>query len=215
MKLEWNHQVLKDLFPHENEEVYLLIGIARKKYNPLIRSVDDNAKGNAVVRMIIRHEKDWERKIGRMEAVVNHYNRGFIKPDDFNYYVSINPRDTRKAYKMLKERFAEWDYDDQKSHINRVDAEWVSCLQNKSCRSRKQYFMLDMDVKDPEGLSKIITVLPEEVLIGYVETRGGYHILVKPFDIYTWSKKHSKMIKEYEVEILRDRLIFIGRGHGK
>jgi len=204
---------LKRLFPHEVDEVYLLIAIARKKYNPQIRSVDDNAKGNAVVRMVVRHPDDWGRKLARMKAVVNNYTRGFIKPDDFNFYASINPRDVNKAYKMMKERFADWDYDNAKAHINRIDAEWVSCLQNKSCRSRKQYFMLDIDVKDPKGLEKIKLTLPEGVYVDEIETRGGYHILLKPFNVYEWGNKHKKMLKEYNVEIMKDRLIYLGRGH--
>ncbi|MFA5407066.1 MAG: hypothetical protein WC307_06940, partial [Candidatus Nanoarchaeia archaeon] len=157
-KLDLSPSNLPNIFPHELNEVYLLLGIARKKYNPNIRSVDDSAKGSAVIREVIRKPEEWLRKTTKMQAVVNNFYLDTITPNDFNYYISINPRCVEKAYLMIKQRFAEWDYDAGEAHINRVDAEWVSCLQNKHCRSRKQYFMLDVDVKNPKALEAIESV---------------------------------------------------------
>jgi len=136
--------------------------------------------------------------------------------------VTINPRDTRKAYKILKQRFAEWDYNEEAAHFDRVHAEWLSALQCDEGRARKQYFMLDMDVKDEKILRKVVDSLPgvaddspDNVFVTYIETRNGYHILLKPFDIHTWGLKHEKLLKEGDVSICRDRLMFIGQGGNK
>lgn len=204
-----NLEELKALCDFEGDnECYVLIAIARKKYNPEIKSEA------AVFREVVKREEDVERKYKKLRILVQHYEHDMIKPSDFNLYVTANPRCCEKAYKMLKCRFANWDYEGLYPHIKKIQGEWFSCLQKPECRARKRFFVLDIDTKDHDFLDQVGNALMADGIMVWdfmsVNTRSGIHMLLEPGAYQNLRRLLSKN-KEL-AEIKPDGLVFIERG---
>jgi hypothetical protein len=204
-----NLEELKSLCEFEGDnECYVLIAIARKKYNPEIKSEA------AVFREVVKRPEDIERKYKKLRILVRNFEHSNIRPEDFNLYVTANPRCCAKAYKMLKQRFAQWDYEGLYPHIKKITGEWFSCLQTPECRARKRFFVLDIDTKDHDFLDKVAKALMDDginiVDFLTIPTRSGIHMLVEPGALVNVRKLASEN-KEL-MEIKPDGLVFIERG---
>lgn len=140
-------QRMKELFPFaSDEELYVLVALARKKHNP---KLPRNRDGVALQR-VVRSPECWSEEMELLKAEAGCY------PLRFQLYVRYNPASCRKAYRMLKERFAEWDYNADLLHIRRIDREWISLLQKPEAASRRQYYLVDIDCKEVEVLKQIV-----------------------------------------------------------
>ncbi len=187
-------QRMEELFPFaSDEELYVLVALARKKHNPqLLRNKD-----NVVLQRVVRGRERWREEMELLKAEAGCY------PLRFQLYVRYNPSSCRKAYRMLKERFAEWDYNADLLHIRRIDREWISLLQKPEAVSRRQYYLVDIDCKEVEVLKGIVAKVRKQVeVVAESPTFGGMHLLVKPFDV--------RKLKGLEVEVKKDALFSIG-----
>lgn len=198
---------LNDICRFENNEVYVLLAIARPKYNDKIsHSANDYKKGPAVFRQAMRKD-NMRSKVRRMLSMMYGFRMDEIKPEDFNLYVTFNPRSPTKAYKVLQEKFAHWIIHDQLEKLNGVDSQWISALQRPESRGSKKFYMLDVDNNDHfeyalRNIERVHGGVGEKITF---ESRNGTHVLVSPFDT-----KHYKELTEdqnLDVEVKTDSLV--------
>lgn len=175
----------------ENEKYYFCL-FARKKYCKDVKYVKSDKS------QLNRKTADSMRlfwKIKQMECPLGTY-RQFqdeqpIPQEALALYINPNPRCVWKATLQGLSVLAKNIETGNKNH--NPHQEMMSCIQ-RSC-SRKIWAVFDIDSKDPEMLVKA-----DEALQGHkecrkiLETRGGYHVLVKldtiPDEIKrTWYQK--------------------------
>jgi len=185
----------------KEDEVMIMIAIARKKYNEKLKSEE------VVFREIVTKET-WERKFNRLKTLVHHYP-GNAKPEDYSVYMTYNPRSLKKALFLLQERLLKWQFELYKGnmenyffHIRKLPSEFISCLQKPEARSRRWHFLIDVD--DINRLSEVRRQISELGLkIKHEESsKNGFHILVEPFNILKWKPIEN-------VEIKRDGIFHI------
>jgi len=184
------------------DEVLLMIAIARKKYNKKLKSEE------VVFREVVDAE-NWKRKYRKLLTLVRHYP-GRAKPEDYSVYITYNPRSLIKALRLFKMRLVEWEFSAINSknltyclmHLKKLDREFISCLQKPEARSRKWHFLIDVD--DASKLDLVREQIERLNLEVCAEsrTKNGVHILVKPFNLELW-----KPIED--VEVKRDGLFHI------
>jgi len=184
-----------------DEEVMVMIAIARKKYNAKLKSEQ------VVFREVVTKE-NYEKKYKKLVALIHNYPSE-AKPEDYSLYLSYNPRSVVKAVRLLKNRLADWEFElangQQEEYfrkLRRFDREFISCLQKPESRSRKLFFLIDIDdagkLEEVKALLDKIGIKPEMIK----ETKNGYHILVKPFDLRKW-------VGMEKVELKRDGVFCI------
>ena len=184
------------------DEVLLMIAIARKKYNEKLKSEE------VVFREVVDAE-NWKRKYKKLLTLVRHYPSR-AKPEDYSVYITYNPRSLIKALRLFKMRLVEWEFSAINSknlthclmHLKKLDREFISCLQKPEARSRKWHFLIDID--DASKLDLVREQIEKLNLEVCAEsrTKNGVHILVKPFNLMLW-----KPIED--VELKRDGLFHI------
>jgi len=184
------------------DEVLLMIAIARKKYNEKLKSEE------VVFREVVDAE-NWKRKYKKLLTLVRHYPSR-AKPEDYSVYITYNPRSLIKALRLFKMRLVEWEFSAINSknlthclmHLKKLDREFISCLQKPEARSRKWHFLIDVD--DASKLDLVREQIEKLNLEVCAEsrTKNGVHILVKPFNLMLW-----KPIED--VELKRDGLFHI------
>lgn len=196
-----NTKDIEDLFPFENEdEVYILLALARRKYNP-------NISKTIVFSEIVESPSRWTYKIHKLLKLADAF------PFSFNLYVSQNPRSIRKALFVFKSKLVQFEFEGWKLHIEklkRLDSLWKSCLQTKFSRARKQYFIVDIDTRIQHVVEDVRKTLEKQdvQIVKINETRSGVHILCKPFNERLISSLLSTKFSD-EVEILKDSNFFI------
>lgn len=184
-----------------NKGSYFILGISRKKDN------DDITHAKEIVyRRLVTNELSLERAHKEIT--------GLIELDDkhnYKLYVNYNARNVKKAYKNLKEKMANWDYEISNdpnimTKIVNVDKEWISCLARNPCK--KDYFMLDLDEKENDEV--VLCMLTNRNIQANfkIETQNGYHILFKPCD----TRELIDDIKNngIDCEVKKDDLLCIG-----
>lgn len=186
----------------KEDEVLVMLAIARKKYNEKLKSEE------VVFREVVVKDT-WERKFKKLLTLVRHYPSR-AKPEDYSIYITYNPRSLIKALRLFKMRLVEWEFSAINSqdlsqclmHLRKLDREFISCLQKPEARSRKWHFLIDVD--DLSKLDEVRTQIEELGLEVCAEskTKNGMHILVKPFNLQLW-----KPIEK--VELKRDGLFHI------
>jgi len=186
----------------EEEEVLIMIAIARKKYNEKLKSEE------VVFREVVDAE-NWKRKYKKLITLVRHFPSR-AKPEDYSIYITYNPRSLIKALRLFKMRLVEWEFSAINSknlaqclmHLKKLDREFISCLQKPEARSRKWHFLIDVDdVSKLDLVKEQIERLNLEVCTES-KTKNGVHILVKPFNLKMWNPIEN-------VEIKRDGLFHI------
>lgn len=181
---------IRELFPFESdEELYLLVALARGKHNPHLNK-------QIVLKKIVHSSDEWTSKILHLSAEAR------CHPYRFQLYVTFNPASARKAYKFLKEKFAEWDYRNDLLHIKRVESEWMSLLQTPEATARRQYYLIDVDSREADD--RIQPILHSLTVVAEAPTFNGKHYLVKPFDVRILSGID-------EVEVKKNALFVIGQ----
>ena len=85
---------LKSYCVFDERSVYVIMAIARKKYNPYTRSTE------IALREILRKDSDIDRRVQRLYNQAKYLKDGEEKRK-FYFYCSVNPRDTLKAYLNL------------------------------------------------------------------------------------------------------------------
>lgn len=155
----------------EDNELFYCSLFARKKYcQQLIKSNDKSQ-----LRRFLSAKEDLYAKVRQLEVAVGAYHlREHIAPQEaLVLYINPNPRNLiRASYDGIIKLTEMLKY--QHQNFN-PQAEMLSCIQRS--QSRKLYLDFDIDDKDfnLRKLERHINLDAVDVL----ETRGGYHILVR------------------------------------
>ena len=184
------------------DEVLVMIAIARKKYNEKLKSEE------VVFREIVDKET-WERKYRKLLTLVRHYPSR-AKPEDYSIYITYNPRSLVKALKLFRMRMLDWEINTISSedlsqclrHLKKLDREFISCLQKPEARSRKWHFLIDVDNLNKLDLVREQIEKLELEVHAESKTKNGMHILVRPFNLQLWKPIEN-------VELKRDGLFHI------
>ncbi len=214
---ETKHFIEKVLQPLNNDEVYIVVLTARKKYCPTISSSLE-----VVSRDIIRNNDTNKimRKLKKMSIVEGLYtdkNEDIIPNEAFALYILPEPRSMLKAYMEFTKNINEWNYENlvksntvEDSNLElyrKLDLKLFSAI-HKS-RSRSKYFIIDIDKKDETLLKNIVYFVKkdehkEDLGIPYIsniawisETRGGYHVILNRNE-ETGKAIHEIMKRKFE-----------------
>ncbi len=188
-KLEEFIDWLPDLKPHEK---YYLCLFARKKYAPGMQGIKTD---KSQLRRITSCKKRMMEKIMQMECPVGSFqHNGIVIPQEaLALYISPSPRDMRKAT-------TQGLIDLAKKVQNCSDTEEVNPHQIimstiQRTRGTKNVITFDIDSKDPAILNDLRSVSGEGVSI--IETRGGYHFLIRPELMPKNNGQWHKHFKQY------------------
>lgn len=173
--IEW----LPELAAHEK---YYCCLFSRKKY-----SEDPNIKASdktQLKRFLSSKERLYE-KIKQLEVEVGAYRLKTIgaPQESLAFYINPNPRDLKKAtYNGIIELTR--SLRDHHDNIN-PHAEIMSCIQRSS--GKKHFLDFDIDTKEFD-FSKLKELVNPSCL-EIIETRGGYHVLVRVAEVEARYKK--------------------------
>lgn len=171
----------------EGDEVYVLLAIARKKNNPAISwKGNDYHKGPAVFRAVVR-EDNYESVIRRVMSMVYNYRHGPVRPEDFNLYLTVNPRSTRVAFHTLQGFVADWTLAEDWERLKHLESKWYSALQKRRSRSRKRYYIIDMDDHEDlaaaDELYQAVAIKHDNLSVRKLFlSRNGVHVVAEPFN---------------------------------
>lgn len=204
------------LKPLKNDEVYVTLIAARKKYCPTMSSME------VVSRDIIRNNDTDKivRKLKKLSIVEGIYvdkNNNIIPIEAFALYILPEPRSTLKAYNSFIEDINKWNYENLvKSNTSeetnlelyrKLDLKLFSNIHKST--SRSIYFIIDIDRKDQALLNYILNIIKDEELnnktkfhitesISWIsETRGGFHIILNRNEI-TGKAVHTIKMKNIQ-----------------
>jgi hypothetical protein len=184
---------------------YVLLAVTRKKDTPEITNSQE-----IVFREIIRHENDIVRKYNKLINQCTNYKDDNGKTFPFYIYVSVNARDSLKAFYLFQKRLIDWneelskDGNEAYKKIIRTDRHYISILASpKSKSSHTKYFLIDYDekIKIKEFIELLQSKNITPVLV--IETKNGYHIKVKLFN------RQEHQFKEWNCEIKHDAQLFV------
>ena len=215
-----------NLDPLKNDEVYMVLGGARKKYakdNPAISTSHE-----IISRQIVK-ENDVDlfvsavRKTDALLKVSTDKNTGeFFPPKSHVIYFGINPRSTILAKSMTDEIINRHYYTllqntsdqgriDAYKQIKRFNVHYFSALQKSA--STKKWRILDIDLKGRQLLSNLVEMIGDGGIKMITETHGGYHIIYdrKANEYVIGMKKLDEIRKKWgleavQIETFKDRL---------
>lgn len=198
-------KLLKEHCKFNNEyEVYVLFGISRKKQNNITGSQEK------VFREVLRVPSDIEKKYNRLKNHIKSYRDDENRERNFYMYVSVNPRDVRKAFFQMQDTMnnisqEQWFNNENSMRLKRLDKFWLSALMQFPSKSGRGLFQFDIDTK--ENIENIKTDIKMFTTIKLIqETKNGYHILTEPFN----RSKFNELYKDNDkIEVKRDSLLFV------
>lgn len=221
------HDFFTKLDKLENDEVFIILGGARKKY---ARTEDDISASHEIVTRQIVKENDFHlfnqaiRKTKAVLQVATDKNTRKDFPDHVHViYISINPRSSFKAKMRTDMKFVDYYRDliySEKEEtremafmqIKRFNVHYFSELQKAS--SRKKRGIIDLDSKNINILRDLIQAVTLEYLYFVTETRGGFHLIYnrKANEYLLGREKKLERIREKfglypnDLDIFKDRL---------
>lgn len=204
--------IMEVIKPLEDDEVYILLLTARKKYSDSMSTSQE-----VVHRDVIRNNDPNKmlRKIRRMANVRGIYTDKNtdqeIEPDAFVLYFLTDPRSMLKGYEAFTSDINKWVYSSLKGeyknleYYRNLDVKLFSAIHRS--RSRSSYFIVDIDKKDENILMDIVTLLQDEIK-WVSETHGGYHLIVNK-NKNSGIIMHEKIRGMEYVEILKEPMTAI------
>lgn len=190
--IEW----LPELEPNEQ---YFVSLFARKKYCESIIHSNDKTQ----LKRFTAKKDRLLSKIKQLECEVESYtlkNNVAVPQESLVLYITPNPRDmVRATYNIMKKCV---DLLHTNASGYNLHAEALSSVQRS--RGTSWFCDFDIDTKDID-LAKIKTVLPDDAY-EILETRGGYHILIKT-KVAPKTKWHKQLREFYEVDQVGDQFI--------
>lgn len=168
-------EALETLCTFDEDRVYLLMAIARRKENPHLSDAEQ-----IVFREVLTAPVDLERKRRKLAAVAADYD------ERFRLYASVNARNVMDAYfrfrsttdGWLEDRFRGDDAAPPK--FKRVDTHWYSELQRPHSRDETR-FLWDLDDATAADRDAFRAALPVDPAL-VRETPNGYHLVTETFD---------------------------------
>ncbi|MEL6560803.1 MAG: hypothetical protein AAFQ94_21595 [Bacteroidota bacterium] len=190
----------------EPDEKYYLCLFARKKYSKELINSNDKAQ----LKRFTATRENIFNKIRQLEVPMGTWQMkdGPAPLESLALYIMINPRSLRKATEMMGKRC--WEMMSTQNY--NVHSESLTCIQKS--KARTCFVDFDIDTKeidlDRQWLDTEIGKNNYQIL----ETRGGYHILVRPNEATTYRQKefndknwYQKIQKKYPVDQSGDQLI--------
>ncbi len=178
----------KVLLPLKNDEVYIAVLTARKKYRKTISSSlevvnRDIIRSNDINKILRKF-----RKMAIVEGIYTDKNEDIIPVNAFALYVLPEPRSTLKGYKEFTKNINEWMYSDlvgitkNLEYYRNLDTKLFSAIHSN--KSHSNYFIFDIDSKDQELLSNFHESLLNNNVKGECikhisETHGGFHVILE------------------------------------
>jgi len=205
--------ISKVLKPLIDDEVYITLLCARKKYCPTISSSEE-----VLSREIIRNNDPLKiirklKKISIVEDIYTDKSNNVIPSSAMALYILLDPRSTIKAYGDFIKSTNDWMSEHLRnsntmlecdlSLYRRLDIKLFSAIHKN--RSRPIYFIIDIDNKDKCILEDIL--LHDEILphIKWIsETHGGYHIILERNDVTGNYIHHLHLNPNKFIEILKE-----------
>lgn len=214
--MEFVKRVLMKL---EDDEVYILLLNARKKWCPELSRSEE-----IMYRDLVRNNDPDEtlRKIKKIGCVsrgiyVDMKSLREIDTGCMATYVLLDPRSTLKGYIEFMSDINKWIYESfvgasrNLEFYRRIDIKLFSAI-HKS-RSRDLYFVIDIDKKDEDILVRI-TGLLEGQIRWISETHSGYHVITDK-NYETGIIIHQNIVDMEYVEVLKDPMTPVpGTLHG-
>lgn len=200
-QLIYSEELLKEflsLLPEETEdEVYYISLFARKKYCPELIWSNDKTQ----LRRLTSKKRDIIKKIKQLEVDYGLYdlNGKIVPQESLVIYINPNPRSQIKATRILMKKLTDIICDNAKGF--NVHQEALSALQKS--KSKGYFIDFDIDVKDKSTFDiNIVYNYVNRESVTIVETRGGYHCLLKVAKINGEYKKsfYQNLSKFSDVE---------------
>jgi hypothetical protein len=188
----------EDLMDFSRNRIYFIYGFSRPKNN---KEVIKNER--AFFRVPVRSAEAYEQAV---EKLTDDCLRTGLK---MYMYVSVNARDTIKAFDLFKRKLVEYEtqalygIEDFKRPLMEIDELWYSACAKPGARGTK-YFLLDIDSKDIKMMQELWLELCDHCNFMFdVETKNGFHWVVTPFDV--------KLIEKFpDVSVQKDGLLYLG-----
>jgi hypothetical protein len=177
---------LPELAPHE---IYYLCLFARKKYMPGIQGIKSD---KSQMKRFTAEKSRMLYKIQQLECPLGSYrhNGQPIPNEALALYITPSPRDLKKANIQSLIELAQVVKHDS---LNNPHQTVMSTIQQT--RSRKSFVTFDIDSKDPVIIDELMKANGIED-VSVIETRGGYHFMVRPEkmpkDAGQWHKTFSE-----------------------
>ena len=155
---------------NEKHQRYYISLFARKKYSSLIKA------DKACIKRTIAHKRDIVSKLKQLETPIGSYQvDGVDVPEEsLAVYISVNPRDLNKAgFKTIRAIMTDIE------NGNVVNPYKIS-LNEIQKSGTGIYNIFDIDEKiDLTNLKSMIESILGDSEYRIIETRGGYHLIVK------------------------------------
>lgn len=182
----------------EDNEKYFVSLFARKKYcEELIKSNDKTQ-----LKRFTATKENLFTKIKQLECEVGNYKLRDrdVPQESLVLYINPNPRNMKKAtYKLITKCVKMLEHNADNFNIH---AEALSAIQ--STKGKSHFCDFDIDQKDID-LTLLAGILDKSVY-NIVETRGGYHLLVKT-RLVPKTKWHQQIRELYNVDQVGDQLL--------
>lgn len=207
------HKIIKDIniltdfinwLPDlESTEKFYIALFARKKYDDTLQTTSSD---KMQLKRLLCTKENMVKKIRQLEIDegLYHLKDRVATQKSLAIYITPNPRCMIKANKDMLIRLA--TAVSNQNFFHNLHAESLSCIQ----RSKSYAHVVDFDIDDKSvDISLMDSVMPSDCY-DILETRGGYHILVKPFEVTTKSKYknwHSKIKETFPCDITGDQMI--------
>ena len=182
------------------EKFYMAL-FARKKYDVSLQST---ASDKMQLKRVLCNKHNMVQKIQQLEVDYGLYKLKdtIATQQSLALYITPNPRCTVKANRDLLIRLAGAVANGNFFH--NVHAEAISSVQ----RSKSYTHVVDFDIDSKEiDLLILESIIPRNTY-SILETRGGYHILVKPDEAGQYDKQwHPKIKNAYDCDQIGDQMI--------
>lgn len=159
----------------QNSEKYYCSLFARKKYSPELIDSNDRTQ----LKRFTATKDNLIYKIRQLEIPIGNYRLKdrIVPQESLVLYIHPNPRCMKRAAEAMGKKC--WDL--LRNENFNIHAEALSCIQ-RSKSQNSPYVMFDIDSKDVD-MTFIESVLAP-CSYDIIETRGGYHLLVKSKNAY-------------------------------
>lgn len=161
---------------HSDEECYMYALFCRPKYADSMRK---SGGGNLLFRGI-SDKKSLFRKFQQLECPIGAYQKKdeIVPQESLALYIGVNPRSLYKASLNTLSSLVENIKKDHRTASPHKEA--LSCIQT----SPADKVFIDFDVDDKEeGTLPMIREILDGISPEIIETRGGYHVLVRTKNI--------------------------------
>jgi len=191
----------------QENEVYIALILFRKKYSVGVE------KSSRLLQREVLTIDTWEQKLYKLYNILTtHKSKEYGNTEHANLYLMVNPRDVRKGVRNLKTHLAIWEYDQTFEPYQHLVSRWFSCLQKKSARSRREWYIVDIDIKDENVMLEACKAINNSDTHVF-ESRNGFHVLAKPFNVQEFNQRMEHLKLRGLIEVKTDDCINLWCGN--